>query len=101
MRSIFKELTVQTLPQGSRKIVFHLLAVFMENKLSGIELTLHHEDCSTLCVAELVPMKSDFVKGYIQAMDGEKDPRNLLVCFSLGRRSTYACFYIHIPSLRL
>ena len=28
---------------------------------------------------------TDFVYGYIQAMDSEKDPRNLLVCFEIIR----------------
>jgi DNA repair/transcription protein MET18/MMS19 len=28
-------------------------------------------------------MGQDFVIGFIQAMDGEKDPRNLLLAFSL------------------
>lgn len=28
-------------------------------------------------------MKSDFVFGFIQSMDGEKDPRNLVLCFEL------------------
>jgi len=29
------------------------------------------------------PMGGDFVYGYIQIMDGEKDPRNLLLAFDL------------------
>lgn len=29
--------------------------------------------------------ETDFVFGFIQAMDGEKDPRNLLVCFECLR----------------
>ncbi len=28
-------------------------------------------------------MKADFVFGFIQCMDGEKDPRNLILCFQL------------------
>jgi DNA repair/transcription protein MET18/MMS19 len=28
-------------------------------------------------------MEQDFVNGFIQTMDGEKDPRNLLLAFSL------------------
>ena len=27
-------------------------------------------------------MGSDFVLGYIQVMDGEKDPRNLIIAFN-------------------
>ncbi|XP_046850704.1 MMS19 nucleotide excision repair protein homolog isoform X2 [Xenia sp. Carnegie-2017] len=34
-------------------------------------------------MSELQTLGTDFVFGYIQAMDGEKDPRNLLVCFEL------------------
>ena len=31
-------------------------------------------------------MGSDFVLGYIQAMDGEKDPRNIVIAFNSVRR---------------
>ncbi|XP_046850722.1 polycomb group RING finger protein 1-like [Xenia sp. Carnegie-2017] len=34
-------------------------------------------------MTELLTLGTDFVFGYIQAMDGEKDPRNLLVCLEL------------------
>jgi DNA repair/transcription protein MET18/MMS19 len=30
-------------------------------------------------------MQTDFVAGFINAMDGEKDPRNLMLAFSLVR----------------
>lgn len=36
-------------------------------------------------VAEVKSMKSDFVFGVIQCIDGEKDPRNLIMAFQLIR----------------
>ncbi len=34
-------------------------------------------------VSEMQSMKSDFVFGAIQCIDGEKDPRNLVMAFQL------------------
>ena len=31
-------------------------------------------------------MGADFVYGYLQAMDGEKDPRNLVLAFQCARK---------------
>lgn len=47
--------------QPNRKLVFEILANLIRNYLSEIQ-----------------QMKSDFVFGFIQTMDGEKDPRNLV-----------------------
>jgi hypothetical protein len=55
---------VQSMPQSVRKLIFETVDALIESYPTGI--------------AEL---KSDFVFGFIQAMDGEKDPRNLLICF--------------------
>ena len=50
---------------------------------------MHHfgraaENCCVF-VAELQPMGDNFVCGYIQQMDGEKDPRNLMLAFQCSR----------------
>ena len=42
--------------------------------------------------AALTGMGSNFVLGYIQAMDGEKDPRNLVIAFSSVHR-----IVLHLP----
>eukprot|EP01122_Echinamoeba_exundans_P001216 TRINITY_DN111_c0_g2_i1.p1 TRINITY_DN111_c0_g2~~TRINITY_DN111_c0_g2_i1.p1 ORF type:complete len:1074 (-),score=258.07 TRINITY_DN111_c0_g2_i1:52-3033(-) len=54
----------QSMPQSVRKLIFETVEGLVDSYPAGI--------------AEL---KSDFVFGFIQAMDGEKDPRNLLICF--------------------
>lgn len=38
-----------------------------------------------LLPAELKGLGADFTFGFIQVMDGEKDPRNLLVAFQIVR----------------
>lgn len=47
--------------QPNRKLVFEILANLLRNYLPEIQ-----------------QMKADFVFGFIQTMDGEKDPRNLV-----------------------
>jgi len=34
------------------------------------------------CDLEIISLGSDFVRGFVRSMDGEKDPRDLLPCFS-------------------
>lgn len=46
-------------------VVLHLLALFLPAELKGLG--------------------ADFTFGFIQVMDGEKDPRNLLVAFQIVR----------------
>jgi len=67
LNGIFKEVTVQTLPQSSRKKIFEMMATFCQKYPS-----------------EVTSLKDTFVAGFMQSMDGEKDPRNLLLCFSLA-----------------
>lgn len=64
--ALFKHINVQSLPQGARQHVF-----------DSMEL------CFQRYKAEILSMGAVFVNGYIEAMDGEKDPRNLLRCFRL------------------
>ncbi|CAI2171239.1 19808_t:CDS:10 [Funneliformis geosporum] len=58
-KSIFASVNVQSFQQTSRHYVFQIFDRLLKNHLH------------------------DFVTGFIQAMDGEKDPRNLLLAFSL------------------
>lgn len=65
VRALFRELHIQSQPQSSRKIIYSLLYVFLTDYIKALNA-----------------IGSEFVLGYIQAMDGEKDPRNLLIIFS-------------------
>ncbi len=37
------------------------------------------------CLAELKGLGADFVFGFVQSVDGERDPRNLLLAFQVAR----------------
>ncbi|XP_069139369.1 MMS19 nucleotide excision repair protein homolog [Argopecten irradians] len=63
-QSIFSEVQTQTLAQGDRQHVYNIFSVLLSTHLQ-----------------ELQKMGSDFVLGYIRAMDAEKDPRNLVLAF--------------------
>eukprot|EP00105_Crassostrea_gigas_P019962 XP_011438612.1 PREDICTED: MMS19 nucleotide excision repair protein homolog [Crassostrea gigas] len=67
-RSIFKEVQVQTLSQTDRCAVYNIYSTLLSHKLP-----------------ELQKMGNDFVFGFIQSMDTEKDPRNLLLAFHCAR----------------
>lgn len=63
-QAIFSEVHVRSLVQADRRNIFNLFANLLEKYLKPLRR-----------------MGPDFVLGFIQSMDGEKDPRNLLVCF--------------------
>ncbi|GAB1605862.1 MMS19 nucleotide excision repair protein homolog [Argonauta hians] len=63
-RRIFREVQSQSLAQKDRYSVYTIIYNFLLTKLD-----------------ELKKMEGDFVCGFIQAMDGEKDPRNLRLAF--------------------
>jgi DNA repair/transcription protein MET18/MMS19 len=65
-QAMFAELAVQALPQRVRKLVYQIFAELLARHLVGLQA-----------------LAGDFVAGVIAAMDGEKDPRNLLVTFQL------------------
>ncbi|XP_062576220.1 MMS19 nucleotide excision repair protein homolog [Saccostrea cucullata] len=65
---MFKEVQVQSLSQTDRCTVYNIYTVLLDKKL-----------------AELQGMGNDFVFGFIQSMDTEKDPRNLLLAFHCAR----------------
>ena len=65
-QAMFAELAVQALPQRVRKVVYQIFVELLARYLIGLQ-----------------PLATDFVTGVIAAMDGEKDPRNLMVTFSL------------------
>ncbi|XP_076461080.1 MMS19 nucleotide excision repair protein homolog [Babylonia areolata] len=61
---IFKEVQNQSLSQGDRRATY---TVFYNS------LTLH--------LSDVLSLGDSFVCGYVQQMDGEKDPRNLMLAF--------------------
>ncbi|KAI8911815.1 Dos2-interacting transcription regulator of RNA-Pol-II-domain-containing protein [Gorgonomyces haynaldii] len=63
---IFVELNVQTFPQQTRMTVFKIFQLLFEKSLVGLQ-----------------KLGSDFVHGFISSLDGEKDPRNLMLAFQL------------------
>ncbi|XP_028391038.1 MMS19 nucleotide excision repair protein homolog [Dendronephthya gigantea] len=66
VKEIGTGIRIQSLLQADRHNVFTLFSVLLNKKM-----------------AELQKLGGDFVFCFIQSMDGEKDPRNLLLCFNL------------------
>ncbi|XP_063818410.1 MMS19 nucleotide excision repair protein homolog isoform X2 [Pseudophryne corroboree] len=66
LKSIFQEVHVQSLMMLDRHTVYMIITNFMR---------IREE--------ELKGLGADFTFGFIQVMDGEKDPRNLLVAFHI------------------
>lgn len=72
IRTIVREIHVQSMVQADRHLVFAMCRSALSLKHFVEEMHAQKYD-------------TDFVYGFIQAMDGEKDPRNLLVCFNCIR----------------
>ncbi|XP_072883106.1 MMS19 nucleotide excision repair protein homolog isoform X3 [Hemitrygon akajei] len=68
LKALFQELHVQSLLQSERHSVYSIITNFMATREQ-----------------ELKGLGADFTYGFIQAMDGEKDPRNLLLAFQISR----------------
>ncbi|XP_068114969.1 MMS19 nucleotide excision repair protein homolog isoform X2 [Hyperolius riggenbachi] len=66
LKSVFQEVHVQSLMQLDRHTVYMIITNFMRSREE-----------------ELKSLGADFTFGFIQVMDGEKDPRNLLVAFRI------------------
>ncbi|XP_038599920.1 MMS19 nucleotide excision repair protein homolog isoform X1 [Tachyglossus aculeatus] len=66
LKAIFQEVHVQALMQLDRHTVYSIITNFMRTREE-----------------ELKGLGADFTFGFIQVMDGEKDPRNLLVAFHI------------------
>ncbi|KAK7485886.1 hypothetical protein BaRGS_00022881 [Batillaria attramentaria] len=61
---IFKEIQNQSLSQADRRCVYTIFLNLLNSHLTDIQ-----------------PMGDTFVCGFVQQMDGEKDPRNLMLAF--------------------
>ena len=68
VKTILRDVHVQSMVQADRLTVFTMCQFILG---------------SEAIVAQIKEQKfaSDFVYGFIQSMDGEKDPRNLYICF--------------------
>ncbi|KAF2072489.1 hypothetical protein CYY_006198 [Polysphondylium violaceum] len=66
LRGIFTEVHPSTLPHSHRKMVLQIINIMFDK-----------------CLPEIQELKSDFMAGYLQFIDGEKDPRNILYSFQL------------------
>ncbi|KAJ7336489.1 mms19 nucleotide excision repair [Desmophyllum pertusum] len=66
IQTMFKEVHVQSLLKEGRLTTFNLFAVLLNKHLTALKT-----------------IGNDFVFGFIQAVDGEKDPKNLLLVFEL------------------
>ncbi|XP_056626841.1 MMS19 nucleotide excision repair protein homolog [Triplophysa dalaica] len=68
LRSIFQDVHVQSLMVAERSCVYNILINLMESREQ-----------------ELKGLGADFVFGFVQSVDGERDPRNLLLAFQVAR----------------
>ncbi|XP_061564022.1 MMS19 nucleotide excision repair protein homolog isoform X1 [Cololabis saira] len=71
LRSLFQDVHVQSLMLAERACVYNMLINLMETR-----------------EAELKGLGADFVFGFVQSMDGERDPRNLLLAFQIAKNIT-------------
>ncbi|KAJ7987643.1 hypothetical protein DPEC_G00328610 [Dallia pectoralis] len=67
LKSLFQDVHVQSLMLAERSCVYNILIQLMESKES-----------------ELKGLGADFVFGFVQSVDGERDPRNLLLAFQIA-----------------
>uniref|UniRef100_H3CGH5 MMS19 nucleotide excision repair protein n=1 Tax=Tetraodon nigroviridis TaxID=99883 RepID=H3CGH5_TETNG len=68
LRAVFQDVHVQSLMLAERACVYSMLLNLMETR-----------------EAELKGLGADFVFGFVQSMDGERDPRNLLLAFQVAK----------------
>ncbi|KAM9561524.1 MMS19 nucleotide excision repair protein homolog isoform 2-T2 [Salvelinus alpinus] len=67
LKSLFQDVHVQSLMLVERSCVYNILTQLMESRES-----------------ELKGLGADFVFGFVQSVDGERDPRNLLLAFQIA-----------------
>ncbi|XP_067100603.1 MMS19 nucleotide excision repair protein homolog [Osmerus mordax] len=68
LKSLFQDVHVQSLMLAERAHVYNMLINLMGSREE-----------------ELKGLGADFVFGFVQSMDGERDPRNLLLAFQIAR----------------
>ncbi|XP_015201878.2 MMS19 nucleotide excision repair protein homolog isoform X1 [Lepisosteus oculatus] len=83
LKSLFQDIHVQSLMQAERSCVYSILLNLMESREEGEGPSGGRQRMSS--GEELKKLGADFVFGFVQAIDGEKDPRNLLLAFQIAR----------------
>lgn len=85
-KSIFKEVNVQASEQSTRQCVYLLLLYITQSKVHGSALLgkLASGSHSNGFATSGEPYILDFATGFINAMDGEKDPRCLPACLKIA-----------------
>ena len=69
IKAILRDVHVQSLTQADRGLVYTIFNYILNDDEKLRNLITNYK------------FDSDFVYGFIQAMDSEKDPRNLILCF--------------------
>ncbi|MCJ8738228.1 hypothetical protein PDJAM_G00033240 [Pangasius djambal] len=72
LKALFQDVHVQSLMLTERSCVYNILISLMSSREK-----------------ELKGLGPDFVFGFVQAVDGERDPRNLLLAFQIARNIIY------------
>ncbi|KAG7325439.1 hypothetical protein KOW79_011755 [Hemibagrus wyckioides] len=72
LKALFQDVHVQSLMLTERACVYNILISLMDSREE-----------------ELKDLGPDFVFGFVQAVDGERDPRNLLLAFQIARNIIY------------
>ncbi|XP_027014879.2 MMS19 nucleotide excision repair protein homolog isoform X1 [Tachysurus fulvidraco] len=72
LKALFQDVNVQSLMLSERSCVYNILISLMDSREE-----------------ELKGLGPDFVFGFVQAVDGERDPRNLLLAFQIARNIIY------------
>jgi DNA repair/transcription protein MET18/MMS19 len=72
VRALLKDIHVQSLTQSDRLLIYNV-CLFILSDEQRVEIIKNEK------------YETDFIFGFLQAMDSEKDPRNLLVCFECLR----------------
>ncbi|BFZ01711.1 hypothetical protein BsWGS_04750 [Bradybaena similaris] len=75
-RTLFREIQNQTLSHADRRATYTIIQNLLGSAFKAIE-----------------GMGGDFVIGFIQQMDSEKDPRNLIICFNCAH---FICSNMHL-----
>ncbi|XP_032429798.1 MMS19 nucleotide excision repair protein homolog isoform X1 [Xiphophorus hellerii] len=99
LRSVFQDVHVQSLMLAERACVYNMLINLMESRedeffplvLDAVQqegfllLLFNFSSAGVTRNHELKGLGADFVFGFVQSMDGERDPRNLLLAFQIAR----------------
>ncbi|MGH0139795.1 UNVERIFIED_CONTAM: hypothetical protein FKN15_070106 [Acipenser sinensis] len=70
-------------------VTVQVLTAFYENRLKDHYVITPHVLQGLKALVKLKGLGADFVFGFVQAIDGEKDPRNLLLAFQIAQNILY------------